>query len=440
MSSLQTLPGFREIYPEECSRLHHIFRVWRQVAISFGFQAYETPVLEPLDLFRAKSGAEIEQQLFSFVDKGGREVALRPEMTPALARMVGRRAQSLRRPVKWFNIGEHFRYERQQKGRLRSFYQLNVDVLGEAGPGAEVELIALLVRSLTVFGLTDEDFKIRLSDRDLWFHFLAARGLDGQEIEELLGIIDKMERESRQATAGKIDTLLGDRAAGLLDRIEQLASLRSLDDLESFFSNEGSTVGSNEIAARLEEWRTLIGGLEAMGFSSFLSIDLSVVRGLAYYTGFVFEAFDRKGKFRAIAGGGRYNQLVGKLGGPDLPAAGFAIGDVVLQEFLKDRGLSPPIVDGPDFYVVTSGQSERRVALADVNALRNAGYSVEYPLREIGFGKQFKAAGQSGARFSLIYGSEELGRGMVKVRNMGDGDEQEIPRNHLLDAVRDLRG
>ena len=440
MSSLQTLPGFRETYPEDCSRLHHIFRVWRQVAVSFGFQPYESPILEPLDLFRAKSGAEIEQQLFSFVDKGGREVALRPEMTPALARMVGQRAQSLRRPIKWFNIGEHFRYERQQKGRLRSFYQLNVDVLGEAGPGAEIELIALLIRSLTVFGLTDQDFRIRLSDRDLWFHFLAARGLSRPEIEELLGIIDKMEREPRKATAGKIDSLLGDRAQGLLDQIEKLAAIRSIDDLESFFSNTGPAAGSPEIAARLKEWRVLINGLEAMGFSTFLSIDLSVVRGLAYYTGFVFEAFDEKGKFRAIAGGGRYNQLISKLGGPDLPAAGFAVGDVVLQDLLDDRGLSPKIVTGPDFYVVTSGEAERRVALADINALRNSGYSVDYPLREIGFGKQFKAAGQSGARFSLIYGAEELGRGMVKVRNMGDGHEHEIPRDRLLEVVRDLKG
>jgi histidyl-tRNA synthetase len=440
MSSLQTLPGFRETYPEDCSRLHHIFRVWRQVAISFGFQPYESPILEPLDLFRAKSGAEIEQQLFSFVDKGGREVALRPEMTPALARMVGQRAQSLRRPIKWFNIGEHFRYERQQKGRLRSFYQLNVDVLGEAGPGAEIELIALLIRSLTVFGLTDQDFRIRLSDRDLWFHFLATRALSGPEIEELLGIIDKMEREPSAATEGKIDSLLGDRAQGLLDQIEKLAAIRSIDDLESFFSNIGSADGSPEITARLEEWRVLINGLEAMGFSTFLSIDLSVVRGLAYYTGFVFEAFDEKGKFRAIAGGGRYNQLISKLGGPDLPAAGFAVGDVVLQDLLDDRGLSPKIVTGPDFYVVTSGEAERRVALADINALRNSGYSVDYPLRQIGFGKQFKAAGQSGARFSLIYGAEELGRGMVKVRNMGDGHEHEITRDRLLEVVRDLKG
>ncbi|RKX34951.1 MAG: histidine--tRNA ligase [Verrucomicrobia bacterium] len=440
MSSLQTLPGFREIYPEDCSRLHHIFRVWRQVAISFGFQAYETPVLEPLDLFRAKSGAEIEQQLFSFVDKGGREVALRPEMTPALARMVSQRAQSLRRPVKWFNIGEHFRYERQQKGRLRSFYQFNADVFGEAGPGAEVELVALLIRSLTVFGLTQEDFWVRLSDRDLWVHFLATRGLSGEEIEVVLGIIDKMGREPREVSAKKIDTLVGDRGTGLFDRIEKLAGVRSMEALESFFAENGTDGQSDEIRVRLADWRVLISGLEAMGLSAFVSIDLSIVRGLAYYTGFVFEAFDRKGKFRSIAGGGRYNHLVGKLGGPELPATGFAIGDVVLQDLLEDRGLSPKIVSGPEFYVVASGEAERGEALADISALRGAGYSVEYPLRAAGFGKQFKAAGQSGARFSLIYGSEELGRGMVKARNMADGSEQEIPRNHLLEAVRDLRG
>ncbi len=440
MSSLQTLPGFREIYPEDCARLHHILRVWRQVAVSFGFKAYETPILEPLDLFKAKSGAEIEQQLFSFVDKGGREVALRPEMTPALARMVGQRAQSLRRPVKWFNIGEHFRYERQQKGRLRSFYQFNADVFGEPGPGAEAELIALLIRSLTVFGLTEEDFWIRLSDRDLWVHFLAGRGLSEEEIEGVLGIIDKMERESREVSVKKIDTLLGDRGIGLYDHIEKLAGVRSMEALESFFAENRSDGESEEIIGRLEDWRVLISGLEAMGLSAFLSIDLSVVRGLAYYTGFVFEAFDKKGKFRAIAGGGRYNHLVSRLGGADLPAVGFAIGDVVLQDLLEDRGLSPRIVSGPEIYVVSSGETERREALAGISALRGAGYSVEYPLRATGFGKQFKAAGQSGARFCLIFGSEELGRGMVKVRNMADGSEQEVPREHLLNAVRDLRG
>jgi len=406
--------------------------------VSFGFRAYEAPVLEPLDLFRAKSGSEIEQQLFSFVDKGGREVALRPEMTPALARMVGQRAQSLRRPVKWYNIGEHFRYERQQKGRLRSFFQFNADVFGEAGPGAEVELIALLIRSLTVFGLTEEDFWIRLSDRDLWWHFLAGQGLEAGEIEASLGIIDKMEREERTATEAKLEAALGERAAGLLERIEAMAAVRTMEELKGLM---GDLVdGEGEVAKRLEDLETLLGGLDAMGLSRFVSIDLSVVRGLAYYTGFVFEAFDRKGRFRALAGGGRYNHLVKKLGGPEMPAAGFAIGDVVLLDLLEDRGLSPTMVSGPDVYVVAGGQAERRVALADVGRLREAGFSVEYGLRMTGFGKQFRTADQSGARFCFIYGEEELGRGMVKVRNMAEGSEQEVSRDHLIEVFQGLGG
>lgn len=439
MSGLQTLPGFREIYPEDCSRLHHVFRVWRQVAVAFGFRAYEAPVLEPLDLFRAKSGAEIEQQLFSFVDKGGREVTLRAEMTPALARMVGQKAQSLRRPIKWFNIGEHFRYERQQKGRLRSFYQFNADVLGEAGPGAEVELIALLIRLLTAFGLTEEDFWIRLSDRDLWWHYLAAQGLDTAGIEAVLGLIDKMEREERSATEAKLKAALGDRAEGLLERIEAMAAVRTLDQLKAQVAAL-SVDEESEVAGRLRDFVALLGGLEAMGLSRFVSIDLSVVRGLAYYTGFVFEAFDRKGRFRAIAGGGRYNHLVKKLGGPDLPAAGFAIGDVVLLDLLADRGLSPALVGGPDIYVVTGGEAERTVALGDVDRLRTAGFSVEYGLKATGFGKQFRTAGQSGARFCFIYGQEEVARGMVKVRNMTEGTEQEVPREHLIEAFQSLVG
>lgn len=439
MSGLQTLPGFREIYPEDCARLHHIFRVWRQVAVSFGFQAYETPVLEPLDLFRAKSGAEIEQQLFSFVDKGGREVALRPELTPGLARMIGRKAQSLRRPIKWFNIGENFRYERQQKGRLRSFFQFNADVFGEAGPGVEVELIALLIRSLTVFGLTEEDFWIRLSDRDLWWHYLAALGLEPAQIEMTLGFIDKMEREERTTTEAKLRTALGDRAEGLLERIESLAAVGTLEELKDLVG--GLAVDEvSDVAGRIQDWVALLEGLDAMGLSRFVAIDFSVVRGLAYYTGFVFEAFDRKGKFRAIAGGGRYNHLVKKLGGPEMPAAGFAIGDVVLLDLLADRGLSPALVSGPDVYVVAGGESERGIALADIDRLRGAGFSVDYGLRLAGFGKQFRTAAQSGARFCFIYGEEELGRGMVKVRNMTEGTEKEIPRDHLIEAFQSLVG
>ena len=187
MALFQSLPGFREFAPEALARRNHIFRLWRQAAVTFGFVEYDAPVLEPLELYKAKSGEEIEQQLFSFTDKGGREVALRPEMTPTVCRMVGAKAGSLKRPIKWFSIAEFYRYERAQKGRERAFFQLNADIFGEPGPEAETELIALLVQCLCAFGLTEQDFFVRLSDRNLWFFYLEALGLDEARVRAVLG-------------------------------------------------------------------------------------------------------------------------------------------------------------------------------------------------------------------------------------------------------------
>src|SRR5471030_2536909 len=186
MGTFQTLPGFREFYPEDLARRNHLFRRWRQTARAFGFEEYDAPVLEPLELYKAKSGDEIEAQLFSFTDKGGREVALRQEMTPAVCRLVGERAGSLKRPIKWFSIAEFYRYERAQKGRLRAFHQFNADIFGEPGPEAEIELIALLIQCLAGFGLTSADFTIRLSDRDLWFFYLEALGFNDAQSRAIL--------------------------------------------------------------------------------------------------------------------------------------------------------------------------------------------------------------------------------------------------------------
>jgi histidyl-tRNA synthetase len=260
MALLKTLPGFREFYPETVATRQFIFRVWRQVARVYGFQEYDGPVLEPLELFKAKSGAEIEQQLFSFTDKGGREVALRPEMTPTLARMIGAKAASLKRPIKWFNIGEHYRYERQQKGRLRAFFQFNADIYAEEGPQAEAELIALLIHLLTAFGLGEEDFRIRLSDRDLWTAFLADSGLSAEQVAAVLVVIDKMERESADKTLEKLREVSGNGAEELLAAIQRLASVRSLDDLQNVIGSGGET-----LEARMKEWRSLLTSLEAMG-------------------------------------------------------------------------------------------------------------------------------------------------------------------------------
>jgi histidyl-tRNA synthetase len=434
MALPQTLPGFREFYPEAMALRQFVFNVWRRTARAHGFQEYDGPVLESLELLKAKSGDEIEEQLFAFTDKGGRGVALRAEMTPTLARMAGAKAAALRRPIKWFNIGEHYRYERQQKGRLRAFFQLNADILGEAGPEAEVELIALLVQVLAAFGLTERDFFVRLSDRNLWAAFLADAGLQGGQVAAALGVIDKIERQTEAETLEKLRAIRPEGAEALAARIKELIGVRSLAELERVVAASGS---GTALLARLDDWRRLLRDLEAMGVGRFVEVDLGVVRGLAYYTGFVFEAFDRKGELRALAGGGRYNDLVAKLGGPDLPAVGFAVGDVTLTELLRQRGLLPAMVDAPDAFVIAAGDAPRKAALAAVSALRRAGLRIEYALRETGFGKQFKLADQSGAPLAVIIGDDELARGIAKVRDLRAGTEAEVPAGALVEAVRE---
>ena len=433
MASFQTLPGFREFYPEDLALHSHLFRRWRQTAGVFGFAEYDAPVLEPLDLYRAKSGSEIEAQLFSFTDKGGREVALRPEMTPTVCRLVGARANTLRRPIKWFSIGEFFRYERMQKGRGRCFHQFNADIFGEAGPEAEIELIALLVQCLAAFGLTADDFYIRLSDRNLWFYYLEALGLDEPRARTVLTVVDRYEKHGDSAFTAYTEAF-GPLPEDLKARILAFLGVKSLPALEAMLA----PLGGDKLAARLAEWRQVLSALDAMGLGSFVTVDLGVVRGLAYYTGFVFEAFDRRGDLRALAGGGRYDDLVKKLGGPDLPAVGFAIGDMTFSLLLEQRGLLPPLVSAPDVYCVIGGAAERLAAFREIHALRAAGFRVEYPLRDLAFGKQFKAAAESGSRLALILGGDELARGVVKVRDLGQRSEVEVPRDAVVAHVRDF--
>ncbi|MGH7997089.1 MAG: histidine--tRNA ligase [Opitutaceae bacterium] len=438
MAAFQTLPGFRDFYPEELARRSHLFRLWRQAARAFGFSEYDAPVLEPLDLYRRKSGEEIETQLFSFTDKGGREVALRPEMTPTVCRLVGARAGSLRRPIKWFSIAEFYRYERMQRGRSRAFFQLNADVFAEPGPEAEIELIALLIQCFTGFGLGPDDFLVRLSDRNLWFYFLEGLGLDESRVQAMLAAVDKFERAGDEAFRA-YEERFGRLDAALKDRVLAFLKIGTLEELEGTGRNLAKVSGAagDRFQARLEDWKRLLDGLGSMGLSRFVAVDLGVVRGLAYYTGFVFEAFDRKGDLRALAGGGRYDHLAAKLGGPELPAVGFAIGDVTVGLLLEQRGLLPPLVEAPDLFCVIGGPDERKAAFAGIQALRSCGYRVEYPFREMAFGKQFKAAAESGARLALIFGSDELAAGVVKIRDLSARTEREVPREALLEAVRE---
>jgi histidyl-tRNA synthetase len=432
MAQFQSLPGFREFYPDALASRNHVFRGWRRAAHAYGFSEYDAPLLEPLDLYRAKSGDEIEAQLFSFTDKGGREVALRPEMTPTVCRLVGARANTLKRPIKWCSIGEFYRYERAQKGRERAFFQFNCDIFGEPGPEAEIELIGLLVQALAGFGLGSQDFYVRLSDRTLWLHYLASLGLDEAQSKSVLGAVDKYEKIGDDAFKAYTEAY-GLLADSTKSKILAFLKIKSLSALEEVLA----PLGGEALAARLADWRKLLGGLAAMGLGEFVEVDFGVVRGLAYYTGFVFEAFDRKGELRAIAGGGRYDDLVEKLGGPALPAVGFAIGDVTMGLLLEQRGLMPAFGPNSEVYMVIGGAAERVAAFSDLSRLRAAGYRVEYPLKDLAFGKQFKAAADSGAKLALIYGGDELSKGVVKLRDLTDRSEQEVPRSSVVEVVRD---
>ncbi|MGF1450343.1 MAG: histidine--tRNA ligase [Opitutales bacterium] len=429
----ETLPGFREFYPEDYAVRSFIFGQWRRLARAFGFSEYEPPVLEPLELITAKSGDEIVSQLFNFEDKGERAVTLRPELTPSMARMVGARANSLKRPVRWYAIGENFRYEKPQKGRLRSHFQLNADLLGEPGPAADAEVIALLVQTLQSFGLGAGDFAIRLSDRTLWMAYLESLGLEEAARVHVLGVIDKLERLEPEAVVKQLAPHFSeDAAADFLARVTELTSIRDLDTLERFFSAHASV---EHVSQRLEAWRRLLGLLDAFGVSELIRIDLGIVRGLAYYTGFVFEAFQTVGKGRALAGGGRYDHLVEKLGGPSLPAVGFGMGDVTLRDLLEEKKLLPPLLEVADVFVIAADEATRTAALRDVMLLRSAGYRTLYALKPTGFSKQLKQADQAGARLALIYGEEELQAGTVKVRHLAARRESAFPRARLLEAV-----
>src|SRR2546423_3793958 len=356
---MQSLPGFRDFLPDDCARRNYIFARWRDVARRYGFVEWEGPPLEAIELYKKKSGAEIVEQLFNFTDKGEREVALRPELTPTLARVVAAHEREFKKPLKWFSIGQFFRYEKQQRGRLREHFQLNCDIIGETDLAADVELVALCIDILRAFEFTEKDFVVRISDREFWTDFFREKSVPAERWDALLQVIDKSAREPREKTAEK----LGDLA----------------DPLFAALKSGGKST-------RLEH---LVEGLRARGLADFVAGDVGIVRGLAYYTGIVFEVFDRGGKFRAIAGGGRYDQLVAQLSdnAVSLPALGFAIGDVVLGEMIRANATARAQMEQTiatvrdlQIYVVVAKEEQRGNAIAAIQQLRDHGYRVDYSL------------------------------------------------------------
>lgn len=392
-----TLPGFRDFYPEQLAERSYVMRAWREVARRYAFQEYDGPPLEPLELYTAKSGEEIVGQLYNFVDKGERPVALRPEMTPTFARMVGARASSLRKPTRWFTIPQLFRYERQQKGRLREHYQLNVDIVGEPGVAADAELVACAIDICRELKLSASEVVVRVSDRRLMHAYLAALGVAEESVPAVLAVVDKLGRQPAAIAAEKLT------AVGLTE--PQVASVlaigeATITDVRDVLSGIGDDAARRDALALVANVETLfasVGELVPDG-REWLRFDLSIVRGLAYYTGLVFELFDRSGEFRAICGGGRYDNLLGALGGASLPAVGFGMGDVVLTELLRARGLLPGYEPQCDYWIVADEDVSPSRVHAEAARLRNEGFSVEYALRRQSPSKQRKAAMAAGAR------------------------------------------
>jgi histidyl-tRNA synthetase len=395
------LPGFRDFYPEQFAERAHIMGVWRDVARRFAFVEYDGPPLEPLELYTKKSGDEIVGQLYNFVDKGGREISLRPEMTPTLARMASAKANALRKPVRWFSMPQLFRYERQQRGRLREHFQLNVDLIGEADVTADAELLAVAIEVMRGCGLSSSDVRARVSDRRLLRSILTMLDVGDDRVAAVFGVIDKLDRQPRDVSRGKLGEL--GMTAAHIDALLGVMGEVTLDDIERRFP-------SAEVGALIAELRRYFSYLDALGVLDWVTIDLKIVRGLAYYTGIVFELFDAKGELRAICGGGRYDTLLQSLGGVDLPALGFGMGDVVLAELLRDRGLLSPRIDGPQVWVAAEGSTGQADARRAATALRHQGVSVEYALRAQPLMKQVKAAKSAGATWVLTL-HDEAGEG-----------------------------
>jgi histidyl-tRNA synthetase len=414
---MRPLPGFRDFLPDDCAFRNAVFARWREVCRRYGFVEWDGPILEPTELYQKKSGPEIVAQLFNFTDKGGREVSMRPELTPTLARVVAAHERGFKKPLKWFSIPQCFRYEKQQRGRLREHFQLNCDLIGESSLGSDVEIIALCVDLLRAFGFGEDDFVVRVSDRRAWSDYLSNEGvlLTEETLGRILSVVDKLDRTD-DAKADQLLQVLG-------TSLKQVQKLMALP--ENYF--DGFSRMRNELVAR--------------GIGRYVRITPGIVRGLTYYTGFVFEVFDKNDKFRAIAGGGRYDNLIAQLsdGAISLPAIGFAMGDVVLGEMIATIPAARDRIaeflrgeNGLDLYLVVAKDERRTDALQQLQLLREAGWRVDYPLSPAKVGKQFQAAEALGAKMTLLFGDEWPG---VKMKNLATREEVLVPHEELLARV-----
>ena len=411
----QGVRGTRDFYPEDMRLRNWLFDNFDDAALLHGFQEYDAPVLESEELYTRKQGEEITQQLYNFKDKGDRKVALRPEMTPSLARMVMSRAGVLPMPIKWYSIPQCWRYERTQRGRGREHYQWNVDIWGTDAISADAELISVLVTFFKSVGLTEEDLVIKMSSRKVLEEVLGSLGLEGDIFAKTCIIVDKMDKLPADVVSEQLGDLGLEKSA--IQTIQSTLVIKDMNSLEETLGKESAAV---------TELTSLFSALEAYGISGWIEFDASIVRGLAYYTGPVFEAHDRAGELRAICGGGRYDKLLSTLGGKDLPATGFGFGDMVIMELLAEKGLVPELIGGVDDVVISLSPELRNAAMSVATSLRSTGKSVDLVLEDKRLKWAFKHAERSGAQRLVMVMPDEWKEGKVKIKDLESGEEIEV--------------
>jgi len=416
----QGVRGTRDFYPEDMRLRNWLFDNFDEAALLHGFEEYDAPVLEHEELYTRKQGEEITQQLYNFQDKGDRKVALRPEMTPSLARMVMSRAGALPMPIKWYSIPQCWRYERAQRGRGREHYQWNVDIWGTNEISADAELISVLVTFFERVGLTAEDLVIRMSSRKVLEEVLGSLGIVGDEFAQTCIVVDKMDKLPEDVISQQLSSLGLDSNA--ISTIQSVLGIKDMDSLKDVLGAESPAV---------IELTSLFSALDSYGISDWVEFDASIVRGLAYYTGPVFEAHDRSGELRAICGGGRYDKLLSTLGGKDLPATGFGFGDMVIMELLAEKGLVPELTSGIDDLVISLSPDLRDAAMSVASSLRNTGRSVDLVLEDKRLKWAFKHAERSGAQRLVMVMPEEWKDGKVKIKDLGSGEETEVSLDSL---------
>jgi len=418
MSTIQAVRGTRDFYPEDMGRRQWLYANLRSVSERFGYQEYDGPFLEKLELYAAKSGEElVKEQSYVFADRSGAMITLRPELTLSLARMVAQKGNALLLPLRWWSFGPFWRYERTQKGRSREFFQWNIDLIGVDSPQADAEMLAIAASLFQQVGLSAGQIRIKVNNRHLAEARLNELGIGSDQRALAFHLIDRREKMSPKAW-------------------HAYASERGLSDaqyaaLETYLADMQAWKQSPDLAQCFDACASL-------GVDAYVEYDPSVIRGLEYYTGTVYEARDVKGNHRSILGGGRYDNLVADVGGERVPGTGFAMGDVVFGLVLEENGVAPALQLNPaQVFVTTFDENTVLASLELSNELRQAGFAVEWYPEPVRLPRQFKYADRQGIPMAVILGPEEIQRGEVALKNLVSGEQQSMPRTRLVEAIRD---